>query len=232
MRASRATFAMTDAAAALAQSRSALITGRTVSPVRAGGSDVVVVAVEDDDRRLGHDAVRAEVGECPDRREPERAHDADLVDLDGAGPADCAGGHPRRRTRGDLRAVGARARAWSRADPAGPACAIAARRSRRHPPRPGRRARRGRLRRTRSRSRALAAGAVRGSDGARSRSCRSGHSVSDASGSGTPANTSWWKSSIPNRSNGQVIRKARPTTFSIGHEALAGLVLVVARVLG
>ena len=34
MRASRATFAMTDAAAALAQSRSALITGRTVEPAR------------------------------------------------------------------------------------------------------------------------------------------------------------------------------------------------------
>ena len=64
--------------------------------------DVVVVAVEHDDRVLGDDAVRAQVGEGADRGEPEGAHDADLVDLDGTGPSHRAGGHPGCRARGDL----------------------------------------------------------------------------------------------------------------------------------
>ena len=75
--------------------------------------------------------------------------------------------------------------------------------------------------------RARAADAARASDGARPRLTSGGHfaagsSTGSSEGSGTPANTSWWKSSSPKRSKRPRVRKARPTTLSIGTNPLPG----------
>ena len=64
--------------------------------------DVVVVAVEDDDRLFGHDTVGAQVREGAQRRQPQRAYDADLVDLRRARPPHGTGRYPRRGARGHL----------------------------------------------------------------------------------------------------------------------------------
>src|SRR3954454_24628237 len=46
---------------------------------------------------------------------------------------------------------------------------------------------------------------------------RDGHGATlSSAASGTPANTSWWKSRRPNRSSGHVMIKALPTTLSMG----------------
>ena len=75
-------------------------------PGRARRGDVVVIAVEDHDGVLGHDAVRTKVGDRANRREAQSPHDADLVDLGGARPAHGARRDPRRRAGRDGRTLG------------------------------------------------------------------------------------------------------------------------------
>jgi hypothetical protein len=74
MRSSRATLATTDAAAADAQSRSAFTTADR-KPDTASGRDVVVVAVEEDDRLLGDDTRRTEISDRTEGGESEGADD-------------------------------------------------------------------------------------------------------------------------------------------------------------
>ena len=194
-------------------------------PTRAGRRDVVVVAVQQHDRLFGDDALPAEVGERPDRGHPERPHDAELVDLGAAGPPHGARRHPRGGASRDIRSFRLR-NELGVAQSGGDAPTRADR---------GDHGGADRHRAGQGAATDLVAGdhervlaqepALEGQprlDDGHFDEPSWGLALAEGDGSGTPANTSGWKSRGPKRSSGHVMRNARPTTFSTGTKPLPG----------